>query len=421
MLRGCENNAGADVRTLFERFGAARIVSVATFFFFVGAVGTRPLVPLHGATLGVGPAELGVLVALFALIPVLFTTVYGRWLDSHGCVPAMIASITIGSIGLFIPALMPGREGLYLSQLVAGTGFTAYVLAAQKYVGQNSADLWARERNIAVFAMGVALGSLVGPLVAGVGADFAGFLIAFLFLGAVGLGGLLFLLPLLASDGAAARAKPKAVVGESRGRNPLRIFGYNPYLGRAFLISALILMGKDMYIAYFPLYGIEVGLSATAIGAIIALHNAGGVVMRFFMLPLVRVIGKNRVVVWSVVGSGMFFLLIPLFGDIWVLAALSLAVGLGLGLGQPLAITTTMNLSPPDKVGEVLGFRLMLNRLTQFVAPLGFAGASFVMGVSGTFVILGALMLVGSFRVKIPDDAEVAADAKGRAAPGPSA
>jgi MFS family permease len=406
---------GANVKTLLDRFSPARIVAVATFFFFVGAIGTRPLVSLHGATLGVGPAELGVLVALFALIPVMFTTIYGRWLDTHGCVRAMLASIAIAVIGLFLPVLFPGREGLYLSQLVAGSGFTAYVLAAQKYVGQNSADLWARERNVAIFAMGVAVGSLVGPLVAGATADFAGFLTAFAWLAGVGLIALVILVPLLASDGAAARAKPKPAAGAPGPRSPLRVFGYNPYLGRAFLISALILMGKDMYIAYFPLYGVEVGLSATAIGAIIALHNAGGVVMRFFMLPLVRVVGKNRVVVWSVVASGAVFLLMPMSGDVWMLAFLSLAVGLGLGVGQPLAITTTMNLSPPDKVGEVLGFRLMLNRTTQFVAPLGFAGASLLTGVAGTFVILGAVLLAGSTRLTIPADAEAQADAKGRA------
>ena len=237
---------------------------------------------------------------------------------------------------------------------------------------------------------------------------------AFAWLAGVSLFALVLLSVLLASDGAAVRALPRPAPAPAGRRNPLRVFGYNPYLGRAFLIGALILMGKDMYIAYFPLYGIEAGLSATAIGAIIALHNAGGVVMRFFMLPLVRVVGKNRVVIWSVVTSGLFFLLIPVFEDQWYLAAISLAIGLGLGLGQPLAITTTMNLAPPDKVGEVLGFRLMLNRLTQFLAPLGFAGATFLSGASGTFVIIGAVMLAGSLRLKIPADAEAKAHDKGR-------
>lgn len=399
------------VDMLVSRLGVARLAALATFVFFVGAIGTRPLVSLHGATMGVGPGELGILVALFSLVPVLFTTTFGRWLDKHGCIPAMLFSILLASVGLMLPVLMADRIGLYTSQVVAGSGFTAFVLATQKYVGQSSTSLWDRERNIAIFAMGVALGSLFGPLVAGFVGDVAGFLIAFAVLSVCSLCALVVLVPLWLHERSVAPVLPVKPAGAGVGGSGgmLRVLGYNPYLGRAFLISVLVLMGKDMYIAYFPLYGLEAGLSATAIGAIIALHNAGGVVMRFFMLPLVRLIGKNNLVIWSTVISGLFFVLIPVSGEVWVLSAVSLIIGLGLGLGQPLAITTTMNLAPKDKVGEVLGFRLMLNRVTQFAAPLGFAGAAVAAGVAGVFVIIGGAMLLGATRLRIPPDAEAQA------------
>lgn len=399
--------------SLLSRIGPARIAAVATFIFITGVAGTRPLVPLHGVTLGIGAAELGVLVAVFALVSAFLTTTYGRWLDRRGSIGAMIASAAVTAFGLLLPALFPDRTGLYLSQLIAGSGMTGYILAGQKFAGQLSGDLRQRERNVAQLTMCVALGGLVGPPVAGLIGDTLGFLVAFSVLAIVSLCASVPLLFLLREEGRRRAAKagtdPAPGPAGQSGFAPLRVFGYHPYLGRSFLISALVLMGKDLYIAYFPLYAIQVGMSATVIGAMIALHNAGAVAVRVFMLPLARMFGKNLVILVTVVASGLFFLAMPLSEDIRLLAALSLALGLSLGLGQPLAMTTSINLAPRDKVGEVLGFRLSINRITQVLAPLSFAAVAGLTGVAGIFFVIGGTMLAGAFRIRIPDTAEVEA------------
>ena len=382
---------------------ALRLLSVGIVLVTAGVMGTRPLVPLYALSLGIGPGEIGVLVAAFAILPLFIVSLVGSWMDRHGSAWIMVSGALLSALGLMLPFLMPDRAGLYLSQVAAGTGSTVFILSLQHYTGSITSEPWARERAMALTSMSLALGSFAGPLFSGFLADATGFGTAFLLMALPGFLALVVVAPVLWAPASGRRATGRAEWLS----NPVRILGYHPYMGRAFMISVLVLMGKDMYVAYFPLYADAAGISASAIGIIIALHNGGAVVVRFAMLPMVRLFGKNPVIVLSVVMSGMFFLLLPLTVDIVLLTAISLALGLGLGIGQPLAITRTMNLSPPDKIGEVLGMRLAVNRLTQVATPLTVGAMVSFTGVVGVFFFVGAVMALGGTRLSVPSEAPV--------------
>ncbi|MFC0557602.1 hypothetical protein ACFFH4_00860 [Halalkalibacter alkalisediminis] len=53
-----------------------------------------------------------------------------------------------------------------------------------------------------------------------------------------------------------------------------------------------------------------------------------------------------------------------------MLGLLSFILGLSLGMGAPLSISRTITTLPKNRVGEGLGLRLSLNRLTQVVFPV---------------------------------------------------
>ena len=377
------------------------LVPIGVFFLVSGAMGTRPLVPLLAVNLGMGVAEIGLLVAAFSAVPLGIAAMAGPWIDRNGSGPALLYGILITAFGVILPFLMPGRLGLYLSQLGAGVGFTLFMLAAQKVAGMAEIGL-SRERSVAAMSLGAALGSLVGPLIGGFTADHLSYGMAFL---ALGLMILLAALPLWRLFG---RSPADAVLRhkEPPGLNPLRVLSYHPFMGRAFLVSMLVLIGKDMYVAYFPLYALAAGMSASWIGMVVAVQNIGGVVMRFFMVPMVTAFGKNAVLVVSVMCAGLCFLALPLTYDPLLLLLISIVMGFGLGIGQPLSISRTINLSPPDRVGEVLGMRLASNRLTQFIAPLLIGAMSVAVGLSGIFIAIGALLLAGATRLGVPAEAE---------------
>ncbi|GGX68853.1 MFS transporter [Saccharospirillum salsuginis] len=380
---------------------SALTLAIAGFFFMTAGLGSRPLVPLFARELSIGPGELGVLVAAYAVIPLFIAVRIGQWIDRHGTRRLLIASAAVCCLSIAMLFVLDNRFGLYLSQVISGSAFTAFALAAQNNAGARNPDPAIREKNIAVFSMGVALGSLVGPLAAGFLADALGHAPAFLILGGVGL----LSVPILIARVPEVRNPGKRTRSTDESRSPLRVLKYHPYLGRTFLIGALILFGKDIYIAYFPLYAAEIGISASVIGVIVGLHNGGGVVSRFMLLRLVKAVGRSRLIVLSILISGVGFLFIPVLGGVVGLTTLSVLLGLGLGLGQPLSISTAINLSPQDKVGEVLGFRLTCNRLTQVFGPLALGSLAAVAGVSGVFWVVGLVLALGSVKTRIPLDA----------------
>lgn len=392
---------------------------VATLFMHSAIAGTRPLIPLYAVSLEIGVGEVGVLVAAFSLLPLLIATSAGAWMDSHNTAHALVLGATLAILGLMLPFFFPGRAGIYAAQVISGFGFTIYLLGAQSQAGSPGKDTWTRERHIALFSMCVALGGLAGPMMSGYLADQLGAGVTFMIMSATGGLGLFPLVVMLLhqrrrdefaspirSDRVSGDTCRKAPSRRSVWPEPRRILRYNPYMPRAFLVSVLILMAKDMYVAYFPIYALAAGISVTWIGIIIAAHNSGGVVMRVLMLPLVRAFGKNRVIITSVLFSGLALLVLPFANGVVALLAVSLAMGLGLGIGQPLSISRTINLSPSDKVGEVLGFRLTLNRLTQVVTPLSFGAVVLVTGIPGVFWILGLIITFGSSRLSVPEEAE---------------
>ena len=73
---------------------------------------------------------------------------------------------------------------------------------------------------------------------------------------------------------------------------------------------------------------------------------------------------------------------------------------MGLGLSGPLSLSLLHDASPPDRIGEVVGLRVMLMNSSQTAVPL-FAGAiGAALGVAPVFWVLAAALLAGSYAIR---------------------
>jgi predicted MFS family arabinose efflux permease len=367
-------------------------------FFMAGILGTRPLVPLLSSELGASTAEIGLIVASFSFLPLLLAIQLGRWIDKIGSKKPLFLGTFVGSLALLLPTFFNSIAGIVSSQIIAGIAQTLFAVSAQSVVG-NTKDALTREKNVAVFTIGVAMGSLFGPLVGGVLSDWVGYSLAFSFLGVVGLisSPLVFLLQ---KDEVEDRVSGKS---SAQKRNIFELLNI-PNLRKAFLISALVLIAKDLYIAYFPLLAKGYGLSSTTIGTLIAINAGSGIIIRSVMPKLIESFGRNNVILASVFCSGIAFALIPVTDSILILSLISFILGVGLGIGQPLSISTTIHSLPKDRVGEGLGLRISFNRLTQVTAPVFFGTMAGFIGIGGIFIMCGFLIVIGSTQTRINED-----------------
>jgi predicted MFS family arabinose efflux permease len=166
-------------------------------------------------------------------------------------------------------------------------------------------------------------------------------------------------------------------------------------LRRTLLMSGVTLTGIELFQFYFPVYGRIIGLSASAIGLVMASYAVAAFIVRMGMQGASRRIGELGVLTASLFVAGTTYLLVPMVSHAIVLAVVAFLLGLGLGSAQPLTILLTYNHAPRGRSGEALGMRITVNKVTQIAVPVIFGGLGSAFGVLPVFWANGAFLLAG--------------------------
>ncbi|WP_248924443.1 MFS transporter [Paenibacillus hamazuiensis] len=353
--------------------------------------GTKPVVSLYATKLGATPAEIGIIVSVFAFLPALLAIHIGRWIDLYG----IRRLVSLGGAGLFLslvaPIVYPHFITFVFSQALMGVAFTFQVVALQKRIGVTG-DI---EKRIATFSLVASLGAMAGPAMSTFLYEHYSFMVSYAVNSVLMLIGMVIvrLVSLekweLAGGAAESHSSPDAAGGSVWSMLKQRD------LRNAVIISGLMLSNREIFAAYFPLLGEKLNLSPTQIGIILSLMGAASMAIRMTQPVLVRRFGRMNVLTWALYISGVIYLLTPSIPLAVVLTILICILGAGLGLGQPLSLSYTIQVSPLERRGEVLGMRITFNRVSQLVVPLLFGSIGGVAGVTAIFWASGLLLLFG--------------------------
>lgn len=370
------------------------LIMSCSIFYMIAIAGSRPLITLYASELGADHIEIGVIVAIYALLPLMLSIYIGKLVDQFGKRTPLLLSVVLGFIALIIPVLLNNLIGVYISQMIAGLGQIIFVIAFQSYVGRFSKKKLT-DYYVSIFSIGMAVGHFIGPLISGLIADTVSYAQSLAWLGIA----IIFMLPFIffLDQREEKRRGAQDKVDDKRGKSTE--FLRNDALRQAFFISAIVLLGKDLFIAYFPLLAADKGYSNSMIGFIIALNAAAGILIRMVLPVLLKRFKEYAIVVLSILISGLLFVSLPVFDHLWLVIILSFILGFGLGIGQPLSISLTINLLPHERVGEGLGLRLTINKMTQVAGPIVFGAFSSLTGIASIFYICGAVMIAGAVNV----------------------
>ncbi len=368
--------------------------------------GIKPIISLFANSQGASPFIIGLLVSCYALLPMLLSISIGKWLDHHGA----RRMITLGSCGVLfaflLPILYPKVATLFFSQLAYGLSHLFILLSFQKTIGNWPGN---RDKLVAAFALTSSFGELIGPLLTGFTYEHYGFRTCLIISLIIILMALLFGLLIKSSywkSGASSLKNNKQV------EPPWKMLKQKN-LRNALIISGLVVYSKDMYISFFPVYASSIGLSAGTIGIILAIRGGMSMVVRLSQFRLVQAFGRGIVLTTTLIISGFSYMFITNTANLIFLAVLTGLLGAGLGLGQPLSMVYTMNLTPPERHGEVLGMRLTFNRFSQFSAPFVLGGIGGIAGVAPVFWITGGVLLFGAYFTRMkPSPVHEQADSK---------
>ena len=352
--------------------------------------GSRVIVSLDALSMGASPFTVGVLMALYALLPMLLAVAIGRISDRVGTRrPMLIGSVVVG-IGATLPFAFPGLPALFGSALLLGAGFMTFQIAAQNMTGQLG-NATARAQNYSMLALGYSISGFIGPLVAGFTIDHFGFRAAFAAFALVPLVPVAVL-----ASGRLAFPGRHALAGVAHHGGVVALLRHRT-LRRVFAINALLSIGWDLHTIFVPIYGAKIGLSASEIGVVLSSFAAATFAVRLAMPAIARRLTEQQVLTTALLIAGGVYLVYPFWQGVPALLALSFTLGLGLGSGQPMVMSLLHTHAPPGRIGEAAGVRMSLINSMAVAVPLVLGGIGASVGIASVFWSVGACLLTGGF------------------------
>lgn len=348
----------------------------------VAFVGARLTGSLYALANNASTFTVGVIIALFSLVPMLVAVHAGRWLDAVGPWRPLLAGVSMMLGGLLLPALFPYATAdiapLLVCSCLVGTGSTISLLAVQKVVGER-ADPNNRAAAFSWLALGASVSGFIGPVASGALIDVLGHRATYAVLIAVMLGALWLLRAnrelLSVHRGTERPAEPM---------HPLELLRHTE-LRRVLIATALVSMSWDLQTFVIPVHGSKVGLSASQIGLVLSSFALATFVIRLAMPQLARRFSEWQVLIYTLFSSALAFAVFPFFSSLGPLLAMAFLLGLGLGAAQPNIMSLVHSRSPPGRVGEALGLRSTIINSSQVILPLVFGAFGSVLGAAAMF------------------------------------
>ncbi len=368
---------------------ALRLVMILSTALFATAHAGRVLLAIYALELGAQPFAMGALAAVFSFFPMTLSWTVGRLSDRFGARWLLLFGSIGGALGMLVPYFAPGMPSLYIASGFLGLSFACFTVTLQNLVGKASSPE-TRAKNFSTFSMVASFTSFIGPMIAGFSIDHIGLA------GACLIVVVMSLLPV-----ALLIAKGRMLHGGSERAGPGEsILGIlsDRKVRRVLIISSLVQFGLDLFQFYLPIYAHSLGLSASAIGLILATFSAAAFVVRTVLPTLVSRFSEETVLAYAFFSGALCFVLLPLFTSTVMLMLIAFVFGLGLGCGPPITMMLTYAQSASGRSGEALGLRMTVNHLSRVIGPMMFGAIATGFGLFPVFWI-NALMLASGCAV----------------------
>jgi MFS family permease len=369
------------------RFGYIILLTILAHTAFTSS---RMTVSLYALKLQASPFTVGILMALYALLPMLLSVLAGRLIDRIGPRVPLLWGNAMLLCGVLMPFLLPGLSPLFAAATIIGSGFMLSHMISNNLVGAfgKPED---RAANFSWLSLGYSVSGSLGPLVAGFSIDWLGEQRAFAVMAVFAATALAVTFWRRAD--LIRHATPKlhpsghSVMDLVRNRN----------LRSVLIVSGMLSMGWDLFTFVMPIHCSNIGLSASTTGIIMGSFGAATFVVRLAMPALSRRLKEWQVITTAFVVSGTAYVLFPFVTSVALLMSIAFLLGLGLGCSQPMVMSLLYEASPAGRQGEVVGVRTTVLNISSTALPLVFGAVGSALGMGPVFWGISACLLTGGY------------------------
>lgn len=343
-----------------------------------------PILPLYAEEFTDSPAVIGLLVASFSVMQLLFAPVLGRLSDRVGRKPVIVVSLVGTAVGSLLMGVAGSLPLLFLGRIVDGISGGSISAASAAVADMASPAQRARLMGLlgAAFGIGFVAGPAIGGLAA-LGGDHLPFFVAAALAGV----NALVAMKRLPETRLSVESTTPAVVDPTQSSQT-----------RGLLAVAFVAMtGFTAFEATFALLGerrFDLGLSGTSavfvgIGLALAAFQGGAV------HPVVARLGELGTIRLGLALNVVGFLLLSVAESWAVLVPALLLVVAGQGLVSPSLTSLVAEVAGERRRGALLGAQQSATALARVVGPIA-GGVLFGWATGAPYVLAAALAVAAA-------------------------
>ncbi|QHS23705.1 tetracycline resistance MFS efflux pump [Virgibacillus sp. MSP4-1] len=341
---------------------ALPILFAVMFFVMVGFGIIIPVLPFYAEELGASPTELGLLMAVYSFMQLLFAPMWGRMSDRIGRKPVIMVGILGLSLSFFFMALSTQLWMLFAARILGGFLSSANMPTVMAYVADITSED-DRGKGMGIIGASVGLGFIFGPAIGGIFSE-SSLTIPFYLAGASSLLTFFFVLFVLkesihySEESAGARKRPpllKVLTG------PLAI------LFILQLMMTLSLAGLEATFAYFAAE--TAGLGTVDLGYIFMIMGlAGAIVQGGLVGKMTKRFGEGLVIQIGAAVSAIGFFLILFVKDFFTATLFLTIFALGNGVIRP-SVSSLLTKQSEMGHGNTTGVLSSMDSLGRMIGP----------------------------------------------------
>ena len=351
----------------------------------------RPMITYKALELNGTGKTVGILGALYAILPVLVAVFFGKIVGRIG----ERAFLIIGSTGVLSSSFLLSKSNslltLGLLTAIAGVSHLAVMVGGQTMMANRSTHE-TYDRDFGYYTFSASFGQMFGPLLGGLVAGSNGVLPrstshAFILATLISLIGLVPILLTRSLD-----VSIKDVVKESGVK--VRVVDVMKHRGmkEAMFTSLVISTTIDILTIFIPLLGTELRITPVVVGVILGVRSAASMLSRLFLGQLSQRFSSRSTLVISTTVATFALVAMYFAKDALFLGLVIFIVGFTLGIGQPLTMAWVSKISAPQERAMAITLRLTGNRVGQFGLPIAAGLVVSALGVGSLFLGLAALV-----------------------------
>ncbi|MGE7604428.1 MFS transporter [Peribacillus sp. NPDC097675] len=373
------------------------VLFLVMFLVMVGFGIIIPVMPFLAEKVGGSPTELGLLMAVYSFMQLIFAPMWGRISDRIGRKPVMMIGIAGLAVSFFIMASADSLLVLFIARIIGGALSSANMPTAMAYV----ADITTPEergKGMGIIGAATGLGFIFGPAIGGIFSE-TSLNMPFYIAGISSIITLLLVMVLLkeslTEENRSHRTEKKASMWKSF-KGPMSIMFILQ------LIITLSMAGLETTFAYFAAQ--KANISLVQLGYIFMIMGFGSAIVQGGLIgPMTKKFGEGNVIRIGIVVSAIGFVLILFSTNFWTSAIFLTIFGLGNGVIRP-AISALVTKNATTGHGGVTGLLSSFDSFGRIAGPpIGGWLFSISIGlpfISGAILSLFALALYQVFHAR---------------------